>query len=189
MLLDCTSILPCCSTSVVALVAIATSALVVSHRFGPGMEHAEDRASKPILAGEEALRATYRHESIYLEVPSSRRNSHTVKIYTQYYYPRTSSPNGVVVYFHGINGHSGRLTDWFKRTLEHGWISGGIDFRGFGRSAGRHGYIEDFDHLVEDGLAFLKATKEKHPNQKLFVVGSYVKCIIYRYIYISNMKR
>ncbi|KAF0698733.1 hypothetical protein As57867_010647, partial [Aphanomyces stellatus] len=55
--------------------------------------------------------------------------------------------------------------------LKRDYIVGSFDFRGFGRSAGTHGYIADFADYADDVLAFLEATRAKFPKQKLFLVG------------------
>ncbi|EQC34469.1 hypothetical protein SDRG_07798 [Saprolegnia diclina VS20] len=152
-----------------ATAIVGATALRLS--FAPGDELAEDRRAEPLLVEELALQAKYKFEVIDLPVPSSS-SSEPMKVHTKYYYPTTESPKGVIVYLHGLNSHSGRITEFYNRSLRDGWIAGMMDFRGFGRSCGRHGYIESIETLAEDAVAFVQATKAKFPDLKLFVLGT-----------------
>ncbi|RHY29271.1 hypothetical protein DYB32_005280 [Aphanomyces invadans] len=149
---------------VAAAAALLVTFVVIVHLFGPGHEDAPERALVPPLEGEVTLRTTYKYES-------GRLQAHPVRVYTQYYYPNQTVPKGVVICLHGIYAHSGGLTPLFDDLLQRGYVVGALDFRGFGRTSGRFGYIEKFSHNVDDTLAFLETTRAKFPGQKVFVVG------------------
>ncbi|RHY92237.1 hypothetical protein DYB35_005448 [Aphanomyces astaci] len=116
------------------------------------------------LADEVALQAKFKHET-------GRLQSQPVRVYTQYYFPKQATPKGVVICLHGIYAHSGGLTLLYENLLNRGYVVGALDFRGFGRSAGRFGYIDVFSNYVDDVLAFLEATRVQFPGQKVFVIG------------------
>ncbi|CAK4080535.1 unnamed protein product [Aphanomyces euteiches] len=152
--------------AVAAVSAIAVPLAVLVYLFGPGHEDVPERLLAAPLAEEAALQAEFKHEAGTILQPGN------VRVYTQYYFPKTSSPKAVVVYFHGINAHGGRLTVMYEDMLRRGYIVGALDFRGFGRSSGRLGFITDFADYVFDALTFLESTRVKFPGQKVFVLGT-----------------
>ncbi|KAF0692086.1 Aste57867_16777 [Aphanomyces stellatus] len=147
------------------LVVLVTTLLCF---FGPGHEDASERAAAAPRPAELALQAVYKHDaSFFVQQPN------TVRIFTQYYYPHKAirPPKAVVLYVHGLFGHSGCMTTMFEDMLRRGYVVGALDLRGHGRSSGRFGYIQDFSDSVDDILAFVKATRAKFPTRKLFLVG------------------
>ncbi|OQR83801.1 lipase [Achlya hypogyna] len=46
-----------------------------------------------------------------------------------------------------------------------------MDFRGFGRSAGLHGYVASHRDLVTDAVRFLSAVSNRFPHAPLFAMG------------------
>ncbi|KAF0698732.1 Aste57867_10686 [Aphanomyces stellatus] len=156
-----------------AIVAPAAAALI--YVFGPGHEDAPERAVVPPQPEEARLQATFKHETGSLMRP------HNVRLYTQYYYPKTATPKAVIVYLHGINAHSGRFAVAFDDLLQRDYIVGSFDFRGYGRSSGTHGYIANFADFADDALAFLEATRAKFPSQKLFLVGVSMGALVQLY--------
>ncbi|OQR91738.1 lipase, partial [Achlya hypogyna] len=152
-----------------AAAAATVAAVALRVAFAPGDESAEDRRAEPLLVAELELQAKYKFEVVEMPVQSATPG---MKVHTKYYYPTIAAPKGVILYLHGLNSHSGRITKFYSRSLEDGWIVGMMDFRGFGRSCGRHGYIESIDILAADAVAFIVATKTKFPDRKLFVLGT-----------------
>ncbi|RHZ27088.1 hypothetical protein DYB37_007144 [Aphanomyces astaci] len=143
---------------------VAAAAAGLLHLFGPGHEDASERTMVAPLADEVALQAKFKHET-------GRLQYQPVRVYTQYYFPKQATPKGVVICLHGIYAHSGGLTLLYENLLNRGYVVGALDFRGFGRSAGRFGYIDVFSNYVDDVLAFLEATRVQFPGQKVFVIG------------------
>ncbi|OQS00120.1 lipase [Thraustotheca clavata] len=155
----------------IAAAFVVIGAVAMRMSFGPGDEPAEDRRKVPLLVEEVELEKKYKFE-VHDMVGERCTSSSPVKIHTKYYYPNADKPKGVVIYLHGLNSHSGRITPFYRRSLNDGWIVGMMDFRGFGRSSGRHGYIEDVDILAQDAVKFIKETKTKFPHYKVFVLGT-----------------
>ena len=58
--------------------------------------------------------------------------------------------------FHGLNshiGHGAHIAEYFSK---NGLITVGFDHRGFGRSEGRGGYVENLNTHLFDSREFLK---------------------------------
>ncbi|KAF0692085.1 Aste57867_16776 [Aphanomyces stellatus] len=163
------------STVAIAAAAVVVPTTAVIYAFGSGHEDAPERIAAPPLPDEARLQASFQHETGSLMRP------HNVRLYTQYYYPKTAKPKAVVLYLHGIYAHGGRFAVAFDDMLKRDYIVGSFDFRGFGRSAGTHGYIADFADYADDVLAFLEATRAKFPKQKLFLVGVSMGALVQLY--------
>lgn len=55
---------------------------------------------------------------------------------------------GIVFMFHGLNSHVGHGAHLAEMLSKEGFITVGYDYRGFGRSQGKGGYVPSFDtHL------------------------------------------
>ncbi|KAF0683445.1 Aste57867_24479 [Aphanomyces stellatus] len=147
----------------VAMVVVG-GAIALRMLFGPGDEDAMERVHKARMEDEIKLEATYRRESEFIPSTDGAR------VFTQTWYP-TIAPKGIVVVLHGVNGHSGLCTAHFNVLLRDGFIAAALDFRGFGRSAGRHGYIASISDLADDTLAFVRRLRAQHPDQSIFLCG------------------
>ena len=80
-------------------------------------------------------------------------------------------PKAVLSIVHGLGEHSGRygnVVDWFapKRYAVYAF-----DLRGFGRSPGRRGYINEWVEFRQDVKAFLEFVHEQEPGQTVFLLG------------------
>ncbi|KAF0683448.1 Aste57867_24482 [Aphanomyces stellatus] len=154
-----------------AVAGIACAALALRIFFGPGEEEHKERMDVPHLADEVALEKTFKREIEYIYRDGKR-------FYTQVWHPKDqSSPKGVVVHLHGMDGHSGRATAHFNALLTHGWVAAAYDQHGFGRSSGRHGYVTSIADLADDALAFLRHLKARFPDRPLFLAGGYVSTL------------
>lgn len=77
----------------------------------------------------------------------------------------------------GLEGYSGDRCngslsiEQVKLLLPNNILVALIDFEGFGRSSGRHGYFRSFDFHVEDLLHYIKTLKANFPDHPLFVFG------------------
>ena len=157
--------------------ALALVALVVHKLFGPGIDPHNPRALLPLTDEEQAFLRDHvaggQEETGYLV--RARPRNQKLRVFYRYWYPKHledhSKAKGVVVMLHGINTHSARNSGWAKHLLQRGYVVAGVDHEGLGRTDGRHGYFHDFNHLVEDAIAFIEMTKDKFKGQKLFLKG------------------
>jgi len=82
-------------------------------------------------------------------------------------------PEAVVAYLHGVGGHSGQPT---YRYLIESLVSSrravyGLDLRGFGRSEGRRGHVDDWRNYLSDVSAFLATVRREYPQVPMFLFG------------------
>eukprot|EP01088_Endostelium_zonatum_P018463 TRINITY_DN5941_c0_g1_i1.p1 TRINITY_DN5941_c0_g1~~TRINITY_DN5941_c0_g1_i1.p1 ORF type:complete len:373 (-),score=80.83 TRINITY_DN5941_c0_g1_i1:19-1137(-) len=103
--------------------------------------------------------------------PLAFRNKQGLWIHTTRYLPLHTEEKdwkAVVFFAHGYGGYGSRRWRLFTDHLnKRGIAVFAIDHQGFGHSEGTRGYIQDFDHLVEDFLTFIKTTLESpfiHPR-------------------------
>ena len=57
---------------------------------------------------------------------------------------------GAVLLVHGFGEHSGRYEHVFSALNDAGWSCLGLDYRGFGRAAGRRAFVRRFDEYLDD---------------------------------------
>lgn len=81
------------------------------------------------------------------------------------------NPKAVVALFHGLTSHMNRGAHLAKYLATKNIITVGYDFRGYGKSEGLKGYIENFDYLVSDSEKFMKVTKDIYPTLPVYGVG------------------
>jgi acylglycerol lipase len=158
----------------------AAGAFALYILFGPGIDKENPRAKMPLSEEERAFLEKYtakgEEETGYMH--RSRPNNEVVKIFYRFWHPKIFESNdssnkikGVIVLLHGMHTHSGRMNHFVKELLEKGYVIAAIDHEGMGRSDGRHGYFSNFDHLVEDAIAFIELTKKKYEGHKTFLKG------------------
>ncbi|KAF0683446.1 Aste57867_24480 [Aphanomyces stellatus] len=133
--------------------------------FGPGEEEAAERMHAPHLSTEVTMQRIFHRDAEFLYRKGGR-------IYTDVWHPASSSVKGIVVLLHGLDTHGGRQATFFQDLLHDGWILATCDFRGFGRSSGRHGFIASIAALADDTVAFLHHLKARFPHHRLFLSGS-----------------
>ena len=79
----------------------------------------------------------------------------------------------VVAYIPGVGGHSGQPT--YRYLIDYLLGTGravyGLDLRGFGRSEGRRGHVEDWQDYVDDVAVFVAAVRQAHSELPLFLFG------------------
>jgi alpha-beta hydrolase superfamily lysophospholipase len=90
----------------------------------------------------------------------------------QYWLP-DEPPDAVVAYVPGVGGHSGQPTYHYfvEYLIETGRAVYGLDLRGFGRSEGRRGHVEDWQDYIDDVATFVAAIRQAHPELPLFLFG------------------
>lgn len=84
----------------------------------------------------------------------------------------TSRPVGIVLLVHGYGEHLGRYAELARWLNTAGFVVGGCDHRGMGRSDGARGYIPDFTHYVEDlAVPAARLRQEEQDALPCFVYG------------------
>ena len=93
-----------------------------------------------------------------------------LELYYQRWRPE-GEPKAALAIVHGLGEHSGRygnVVDWFA---PKGYAVYAFDLRGFGRSPGPRGYINEWAEFREDVKAFLELVHEQEPSQAVFLLG------------------
>ena len=90
----------------------------------------------------------------------------------QYWLP-DEPPEAVVAYVPGVGGHSGQPT--YRYFIDYlvgtGRAVYGLDLRGFGRSEGHRGHVDDWQGYIDDVAAFVAAIRQAHPESPVFLFG------------------
>ncbi len=92
-----------------------------------------------------------------------------LEIYTQTWL--ADQPRAHLVLVHGLGEHSGRYQNYVDYFVPRGYTLHGADARGHGRSGGKRGYVERFEHYVTDieqRVAHLRSADAATP---VFVLG------------------
>lgn len=76
-----------------------------------------------------------------------------------------------LAFIHGFAEHSGRYGHTFEHFLDKGFSCFGIDVRGHGKSDGRRGHVERFEHYFLDVDALLARVKATAPQLPTVIVG------------------
>lgn len=77
----------------------------------------------------------------------------------------------VIVIIHGYAEHSGRYAHVANYLVNYGYAVATFDLRSHGKSDGKKTFIRSFDEFLSDVDLFLKRVNERHPNNKLFLLG------------------
>jgi len=83
-----------------------------------------------------------------------------------------ADPKATVLIVHGFCEHIGRYEHVYQWLHKNGYILGGLDYRGHGRSSGRRSYIESFSQYVADVDAIVAHfLSEQQGDRKLYLLG------------------
>ncbi len=93
-----------------------------------------------------------------------------VKLFEQYWQPANELKANIII-IHGLAEHSGRYVHVADYLVNHGYAVATFDLRSHGQSDGKKTFIRSFDDFLSDVDLFLKRVRERHPNQKLFLLG------------------
>ena len=93
-----------------------------------------------------------------------------LKLMTYRFSPNTN-PKGIIVIFHGLNSHINHGAYNAKILADDGYIVVGYDHRGFGKSEGLRGYIDNVKTLYSDAKNFISIIIGLYPNLSMFVLG------------------
>ena len=91
-------------------------------------------------------------------------------IYTQAWLP-DNQPQAILLIAHGLGDHSGRYGNHVDYFVPRGYALYGFDARGHGRSSGKRGYVDRFDHYVEDIDRRATEAQSDWPGTPLFLFG------------------
>lgn len=94
-----------------------------------------------------------------------------INLQTYRYAPQKGDNKGVLIFFHGLNSHQQLAAHFAKGISEIGVTVVGYDYRGFGKSEGRRGYIESVDSHMSDAEQFVEMIMKLYPNVPLFISG------------------
>jgi len=92
------------------------------------------------------------------------------QIYYQTWTPLTE-PKAILVIAHGQGEHSGRyahVAEYMARMNYSVWAH---DLRGHGRSGGKRGHVDSFDHYLSDLDRLIRIIKERERLTKMFLIG------------------
>ncbi|OGQ08142.1 MAG: hypothetical protein A3G32_08325 [Deltaproteobacteria bacterium RIFCSPLOWO2_12_FULL_40_28] len=91
------------------------------------------------------------------------------RLYYQYW--EKTNPQGILVFVHGLNEHSGRYQNpihYFEKKPYSLYL---FDLRGHGRSDGVRSHVEKFEDYIEDLKSFLMLINKNAKHQKIFLIG------------------
>ncbi len=83
---------------------------------------------------------------------------------------RTDSSN-VLLVLHGLGAHSGWFIDLGNSLASRHLTIYAVDHRGFGRSDGLAGHIDNYHTYTQDIAAIVTEIRTRHPTSRIFVLG------------------
>ncbi len=93
-----------------------------------------------------------------------------LELYCQIW-PSPQTPKGNVIYIHGHGDHSGRCVNIANRLPRAGYALYAYDLRGHGRSAGKCGFLMDWQEYRGDLTACIEFVNDLTPDRPLFMYG------------------
>ena len=82
----------------------------------------------------------------------------------------TDSPD-VLLILHGLGAHSGWFIDMGNKLAARGMTVYAMDHRGFGRSGGVPGHIDNYHTYVEDINFIVTTIHKRHPEASIHILG------------------
>jgi alpha-beta hydrolase superfamily lysophospholipase len=82
----------------------------------------------------------------------------------------TDSPD-VLLILHGLGAHSGWFIDMGNKLAARGMTVYAMDHRGFGRSGGLRGHIDNYHTYVEDIDFIVTTIRRRHPEAAIHILG------------------
>lgn len=77
----------------------------------------------------------------------------------------------VLLILHGLGGHGGWYIDMANVLAARGLTVYTIDHRGFGRSEGLRGHIDNYQTFVEDSATIIREIRKRHPDANIYLLG------------------
>ncbi len=81
------------------------------------------------------------------------------------------SPEGILLFVHGLGEHCGRYDELFSYFSGHGLGCLGFDLRGHGRSSGKRGHAPSYVHLLDDIGEMVRLVRQSYSHLPLFLYG------------------
>ncbi len=82
----------------------------------------------------------------------------------------TDSPD-ILLILHGLGAHSGWFIDMGNKLAARGMTVYAMDHRGFGRSGGLPGHIDNYNTYVEDINLIVTTIHKQHPEAAIHILG------------------
>jgi alpha-beta hydrolase superfamily lysophospholipase len=82
----------------------------------------------------------------------------------------TDSPD-ILLILHGLGAHSGWFIDMGNKLAARGMTVYAMDHRGFGRSGGLPGHIDNYHIYVEDIDLIVTTIRKRHPEGAIHILG------------------
>ena len=82
----------------------------------------------------------------------------------------TDSPD-ILLILHGLGAHSGWFIDMGNKLAARGMTVYAMDHRGFGRSGGLPGHIDNYHTYVEDINFIITTIRKRHPETAFHILG------------------
>ncbi len=82
-----------------------------------------------------------------------------------------TNSNNVLLILHGLGAHSGWFIDMGNKLASRGMNVYVMDHRGFGRSGGLPGHIDDYHTYVEDIDFIVAEIRKRHPEAAIHILG------------------
>jgi alpha-beta hydrolase superfamily lysophospholipase len=79
--------------------------------------------------------------------------------------------SAILLILHGLGGHSGWYIDMGNKLASRGITVYAMDHRGFGRSGGLPGHIDDYSTYVEDTYFIVTEIRKRHPEATIYMLG------------------
>ena len=77
----------------------------------------------------------------------------------------------ILLILHGLGAHSGWFIDMGNKLAAHGMTVYAMDHRGFGRSGGLPGHIDNYHTYVEDINFIVTTMRKRHPEAAIHILG------------------
>lgn len=107
------------------------------------------------------------HDEVKME-ELYEKNSRGVEIFSKSWLPKNSPPKGIICFCHGYGDTCTFFFEGIARKLVScGYGVFAMDYPGFGLSEGLHGYIPDFNVIVDDAMEHFSKIKETAEFQNL----------------------
>jgi len=98
------------------------------------------------------------------------RTDDDLTLYTQAWLPE-QKPRAVINLIHGLGEHSSRYASWAWKFTQEAYIVRSFDLRGHGRSEGKRGYGQTYQHLLSDIAEFISRGYEEFGQLPAFLYG------------------
>ncbi|MHA1299101.1 MAG: lysophospholipase [Candidatus Helarchaeota archaeon] len=102
-----------------------------------------------------------------------------IEIYYQVWRPE-DNPKAVVQIVHGIAEYSDRYINVVNALVPKGYIIYASDLQGHGKTKSLTGFVEKFDHYIQDQKILFDIIKEKEPGLPIFMLGHSMGSLIAR---------